>query len=349
MAPAKAKTHTVNKPLLYRVTAPVNLRPEPTTGQPALGIADPGQVIALLDAEVADPNWWQVSTLSKGINVIGYAAHRYLSPIVIPEPVRVFVCHSSDDKERVRDIDLHLQEAEFIEPWLDERELLGGEEFDQSIVHEISESHAVIVCLSKAVTADTNRYVHLEIARALKAATKGTLVIPAMLEPCDLPKQLQDKHAVNLFEEKGLERIIRSLRKHAEGIQLDPLKRLQAASRDLGRSYVYLSNNMKKALREARAPLPSAADLLPRAALTAKWCRGFHLRLSTLKLGLMGIGYYAGVVNDESNNELVRAIARFQSDYGLMADGSFGPDSFSKMAQQHLLEPLHWISRNKNV
>jgi len=335
----------MGKSLLYCVTAPVKLRPEPRADQPARSTLTPGQIVARVDAELADPNWWQVSALSRGINVIGYTLHRDLSPIVIPSVVRVFLCHSSDDKEKVRDIDLRLQEVEFMEPWLDERELLGGEEFDQSITDEISESQAVIICLSKAVVADTSRYVHLEIARALKAATKGTLVIPAMLEPCDLPKQLRDKHAVKLFEEKGLEQVIRSLRKHSEGLQVDPIKRLEAASSDLGRSHVYLSNNMKKALREARAPLPNTAYVSPPAALTAKWCRGFRLRLSTLKLGLMGLGYYAGAINDESNRDLVMAVARFQQDFGLMADGSFGPATFGKMAQQHMKEPLYWISR----
>ncbi len=91
-----------------------------------LGTLDPTRIVALVDADDGNPNWWQLSTLSKGINVVGYAFHRDLSPIVIPPAVRVFVCHSSDDKAKVRDIDLRLQGAEFIEPWLDERELLAG-------------------------------------------------------------------------------------------------------------------------------------------------------------------------------------------------------------------------------
>ena len=78
----------------------------------------------------------------------------------------------------------------------------------------VKTSDIVIVCLShKAI--NKSGYVQKEIKFALDKAEEqpeGTIsLIPLKLEECDVPERLQELHWVNLFEEKGYERLMRSL------------------------------------------------------------------------------------------------------------------------------------------
>lgn len=62
--------------------------------------------------------------------------------------VRVFLCHASDDKPAVRRLDRRLR-GDGIPTWLDERELLPGQEWDPTIRAAVRAADIVIVCLSR--------------------------------------------------------------------------------------------------------------------------------------------------------------------------------------------------------
>jgi hypothetical protein len=47
--------------------------------------------------------------------------------------MRVFLCHSSEDKAAVRELENRLRQ-DGIETWLDENRLLPGEEWDDAII-----------------------------------------------------------------------------------------------------------------------------------------------------------------------------------------------------------------------
>ncbi|MBC2709137.1 MAG: TIR domain-containing protein [ANME-2 cluster archaeon] len=135
-------------------------------------------------------------------------------------PLRIFLCHSSGDKPEVRNLYQRLSSDGF-DPWLDEEKLLPGQEWQLEIAKAVQTSDVVIVCLShKAI--NKAGYVHKEIKDALDKAEEqpeGTIfLIPLKLEECDVPERLQRWHWVNLFEEKGYERLMRSLRLRAEKI-----------------------------------------------------------------------------------------------------------------------------------
>lgn len=99
-------------------------------------------------------------------------------------------------------------------PWLDEEKLLGGQEWEREIPKAVKKSDVVIVCLSHEAINKAG-YVQKEIKDALDEAEKkpeGTIyIIPLKLEEWDVPERLQRWHRVNLFEEKGYERLMSSL------------------------------------------------------------------------------------------------------------------------------------------
>jgi len=135
-------------------------------------------------------------------------------------PLRIFLCHSSGDKTEVRNLYQRLSSDGF-DPWLDEEDLLPGQEWEVEIAKAVQTSDVIIVCLShKAI--NKAGYVQIEIKYALDEAEKqpeGTIfIIPLKLEECDVPERLQQWQWVNLFEEKGYERLMSSLRLHGETI-----------------------------------------------------------------------------------------------------------------------------------
>ena len=135
-------------------------------------------------------------------------------------PLRIFLCHSSGDKPEVRNLYQRLSSDGF-DPWLDEEDLLPGQEWELEIAKAVQTSDIIIVCLSdKAIT--KAGYVQKEIKSALDEAEKqpegAIFLIPLKLEECDVPERLQRWQWVNLFEENGYERLMSSLRFRAETI-----------------------------------------------------------------------------------------------------------------------------------
>jgi guanylate kinase len=138
-------------------------------------------------------------------------------------PLRVFLCHASDDKEKIRVLYNNLIEQD-IDVWLDEENLLPGQHWQNEIPAAVYASDVIIVCLSKNVITKEG-YVQKEIRYALDAAKEkpdGTIfLIPVKLEECDVPKQLSHLQWGNLFyksgsfDEKDYKRLERSLNARA--------------------------------------------------------------------------------------------------------------------------------------
>ncbi len=129
----------------------------------------------------------------------------------------VFLCYASDDKEAVRSLYRRLG-SDRIRAWFDEEDLLPGQDWDLEIRKAVAKSDAVIVCLSRRSVAKTG-YVQREIEIALDAADKqpeGTIfIIPAKLEPTDVPIRLQKWQWVSLTGEGGYKRLLSALRARA--------------------------------------------------------------------------------------------------------------------------------------
>src|SRR5687767_14941176 len=62
--------------------------------------------------------------------------------------LRVFLCHASQDKPVVRELRQRLADEGWIDPWLDEKRLLPGEDWRTSIEEAVEQSDLVVICLS---------------------------------------------------------------------------------------------------------------------------------------------------------------------------------------------------------
>lgn len=143
------------------------------------------------------------------------------SQLPVSRPLRVFLCHSRIDKPNVRNLYQRLR-ADGFQPWLDEEELIGGQDWDVEIAQAVRDSDIVVVCLSRNATSRTG-YVHREIKYALDIADQqpeGTVfIIPVRLEECEVPERLRRWQWINLFDELGYERLVRALRHRAKAFE----------------------------------------------------------------------------------------------------------------------------------
>jgi hypothetical protein len=150
------------------------------------------------------------------------AKSQSVDPASGPRLLRVFLCHSTQDKPAVRNLYQRLQTDGF-DAWLDEEKLLPGQDWDFEIQKAVRQSDVVIVCLSKGSVTKAG-YVQKEIRLALDVADEqpeGTIfIIPLKLEECQIPDRLSRWQWVKLFEERGYERLINALRVRANALGL---------------------------------------------------------------------------------------------------------------------------------
>jgi TIR domain len=155
--------------------------------------------------------------------------------------LKVFLCYSSDDKPAVRVLYKALKSNGF-DPWLDEENLLAGQDWNYAITKAVRESDAVIVCLSKGSVTKTG-YVQKEIKFALDVADEqpegAIFLIPVKLEDCDVPDRLRRWHWVNLHETNGYEKLVSSLTRRASNLDIDITEPMTADDEESTRERLY--------------------------------------------------------------------------------------------------------------
>ena len=146
----------------------------------------------------------------------------------MPKKLKVFLCHSSNDKPAVREIYARLKSESWIEPWLDEEELYPGQDWGLEIEKAVEEADTVLVFLSNnAVT--KKGYVQKEVRMVLRISDyqpDGTIfTIPLRLENCAVPRSLSMWQYVDLFPESrknwAYGRLLGSLKIRAEKLGID--------------------------------------------------------------------------------------------------------------------------------
>jgi hypothetical protein len=112
-----------------------------------------------------------------------------------------------------------------IAPWLDEEDLLPGQDWALEIPKAVRAADIVIVCLSQGSVTKAG-YIQKEIKFALDIADEQPeghiFLIPVKLEECNVPTRLQRWHWVNLYQERGYERLMRSLGARSDQVALNP-------------------------------------------------------------------------------------------------------------------------------
>ena len=127
----------------------------------------------------------------------------------------MFLSHASEDKRVVRHLYKTLG-ANGFQPWMDEEDILPGQQWRDEIVKAVRMTDAILVCLStRSITKDG--YIREEIGLALDEANrrpKGTIfIVPALLEECALPESMREWHAVRLFERDGFKKLQKAMEK----------------------------------------------------------------------------------------------------------------------------------------
>lgn len=136
----------------------------------------------------------------------------------LSKQLQIFLLHARSDGEAVRRLYRRLVK-EGVDVWLDQEKLCPGQEWAYEIRKAIHRSDMVIACLSKEFNKQGG-FRHEELRIALEKASslpEGiTFLIPARLEPCDLPEALRRWQCVDLFEEAGYKKLLGTL-KHWAG------------------------------------------------------------------------------------------------------------------------------------
>ncbi len=122
--------------------------------------------------------------------------------------LRVFLCHSSHDKPVVRELYRRLLAKDWIIPWLDEENLLPGQDWGIEIEKAIEIADVVIVCLSTD-SVGKEGYIQRELKFALDIALEkpeGTIfIIPLRLDDCQIPRRLHSWQYLDYFPESRRE------------------------------------------------------------------------------------------------------------------------------------------------
>ncbi len=129
---------------------------------------------------------------------------------------KIFISYAREDLDAAKKLYTDLKLHGF-DPWLDDENLLAGQNWRQFIPHEIKKSDFVILLLSDHAIKKRG-FVQVEQKRALEVAGEfpdfDIFVIPVRINECEAPPRLADINFTDLFPdyEKGLNKIINSLR-----------------------------------------------------------------------------------------------------------------------------------------
>jgi CheY-like chemotaxis protein len=146
-------------------------------------------------------------------------------------PIRVFLCHASDDKHEVRKLHSWLTEHGFV-PWLDERDILPGQDWHEAIKSAVRASDVVLICLSPTAVSKSG-YVQKELREALDVADEqpfgAIFLIPTKLAECEVPSRLQHLQWVELYKDGRHDALLAALRLraasvHFGGLNLPPIQ-----------------------------------------------------------------------------------------------------------------------------
>jgi hypothetical protein len=140
--------------------------------------------------------------------------------------LKVFLSHASQDKPAVRELSQRLFAEGWIKPWLDEKELLPGQDWRIKIEEAVEAADVVIICLSShSVSKEGFVQKELRYAReiALEKPEETIFLIPLRLNQCNVPRGLRFYQWADYFGEKKNETyaaLVKSLKMRHEQVLL---------------------------------------------------------------------------------------------------------------------------------
>ena len=165
-----------------------------------------------------------MSDLDDKIDQLPESIKQYLGAMkpTITKKLKVFICHSSDDKAIATQLYYKLDNK--VEPWIDSEKILPGQNWQSEISLAIQSSDVVIICLSKN-SINKKGYVQKEIKYALDLADEQPentiFLIPIRLEECIVPDRLKHVQWLDYFKNDGDRKLIKSLSLRANSLGID--------------------------------------------------------------------------------------------------------------------------------
>jgi len=128
--------------------------------------------------------------------------------------VKIFICYAREDFWQADRIYRRLRFEKYV-PWMDKKNIVGGQDWDLEITRMIEEeSDFFLACLSKN-SVSKEGYVQKELKKGFEILDKqpeGKIyLIPVRLDECKVPQRLKKLHWVNLFEFQGMENLLRAI------------------------------------------------------------------------------------------------------------------------------------------
>jgi hypothetical protein len=133
------------------------------------------------------------------------------------DKLRVYISFAEEDRRQVRELESKLRNEGF-ETWFDEKDLTAGSDWRDEINRALPRCDVFVSCISTRSVSRRGFY-DQEIAMALSLRKERPgFVIPVRLDECELPAAYQDSYLtwVDVFDDAGIERLIRDLKKQAE-------------------------------------------------------------------------------------------------------------------------------------
>ncbi len=136
-------------------------------------------------------------------------------------PPQIFIAHASEDKPQVRELYAKLLEAGY-KPWLDEEDLLPGQNWREEIPKALKSSDLFIACLS-STSISKRGYIQREFKMAMEMLAElpsGEIyLIPLKFDDCQIPEIRQSDYGLNLqdiqwldyWKPNGFEKLIKAI------------------------------------------------------------------------------------------------------------------------------------------
>ena len=148
-----------------------------------------------------------------------------LGPIVVRRGksirrLRVFLCHASEDKRKVRALHRRLTDDN-VDAWIDEERLLPGSDWDREIRNALRDSDAVILCLS-TMSVRKRGFIQREVRivqRVAEEEPEGELFLfPVRLSSCAVPDSLRHLQRIDLHRRGAYAHLLAGLDARAQAL-----------------------------------------------------------------------------------------------------------------------------------
>jgi len=135
---------------------------------------------------------------------------KWTKPLITP---KIFLSYVQEDKQHIIDLYRKLSNLGY-KPWMDSEDINIGEDWQLSIRNAIKKSDFFLVCLSSNSN-NKRSYFQKELKIALEIHQENLAndiyIIPVRLVKCEVPECLHRFQYVDIFEDDGWPKLLKSL------------------------------------------------------------------------------------------------------------------------------------------